>query len=395
MKLKISLSVFFILAVGSLKAQLQDVPTEPWKTYEIDSKVLGEKRQIQVYLPKGYHNAQTSYPVLYLLDGQRLFEHAVSLAKSFDQFDLTPDFIIVGLSNKYPDRFTNFNTRSSLFADFIEEEVIRNIDTEFRTNEERMIFGWEYGGGFALTLMAKKPALFDGYITASAYPVSNKIEMIDSLLTSGIDKPIKLFLSSAEGEGIVNEEATLLKNLLAQMPTENLSWEYLELANEEHRSTPYSTLYHGIKNYYYYFPMLQFATLEEFKAFGGVESVKDYYSKRAAHYGFPDEVPQWTRFSIVRNAIRDDNLEEFNRLSMLYIDEAVILSLRNNQPYELTDYLVSKGMHQEAIEVYLILLKKRPESKRLLTKLATSYEGLDNSKAAKKYQKMAEEAKEK
>ena len=35
----------------------------------IDSAVLGEKRDLVIYLPEGYQNSQDRYPVLYLTDG--------------------------------------------------------------------------------------------------------------------------------------------------------------------------------------------------------------------------------------------------------------------------------------------------------------------------------------
>ena len=390
MKLKLSVLLWSVLAMGTAKAQLHEIPTNSWKTYEIESKILKEKREIQVYLPDGYEDANTKYPVLYILDGQRLFGHAISVAKSFDQFHLTPNFIVVGITNKYPDRFNYFSSRSSTFARFLEEEVIKSVDVQFQTSDERILFGWEYGGGFALNLLASNPALFDGYILASSYPVNDKLEKLDSLLKSGLNKPVKLYFTSAEREGTVNKEAMLLKSLFEQKPVKGLTWEYLELVNEEHRSTPYSTLYHGIKSYYAYFPVLQFATLDEFKEFGGVESVKNYYLKRSEQYGFSPELPVWTRFSIVRNAIRDNNIEEFKRLYELYIDQEVILGLRNNQPYTLTDYLTENTMHEEAIKVYLVLLTKRPQSMKLLTKLADSYDAVGNRKESKKYSRMAE-----
>ncbi|NQZ76323.1 MAG: hypothetical protein HRT61_09460 [Ekhidna sp.] len=394
MKLVFSIFICFLLEIGLAKAQLSEVPLETWRTFEIDSKFLEEKRRIQVYLPNGYVDSAKGYPVLYILDGQRLFEHAVSVAKSFEQFRLTPPFIIVGISNKYPDRFSNFSSRSTLFMKFIEEEVIKNTDTKFQTTGEKLLFGWEYGGSFALEMLSNKPELFDGYILASSYPVKNKLDLLDSLLNAGLDEPINLFFSSAQGEGIVNEEALLLKDILEKTPVKDFEWQYLQLANEEHRSTPYSTLYHGIKNFYHYFPVIQFATVDEFREFGGVESVKDYYLKRSALFGFPPEVPNWTRFSIVRNAIRDDNLVEFKRLYDIYIDQDLILGLRNNQPYTLTDYFVKNDMHQAAIEVYQVLLTKRPESKILLSKLVESHKIIGNSKESKKFSRLAEKAEE-
>lgn len=43
---------------------------------EFESKILGETRKIRVYLPRGYRqHAERRYPVLYVKDGQNIFEH--------------------------------------------------------------------------------------------------------------------------------------------------------------------------------------------------------------------------------------------------------------------------------------------------------------------------------
>jgi enterochelin esterase-like enzyme len=55
------------------------------KIIQLDSKVLGEKRQIMVYLPPGYDQTSTKYPVLYLLDGRTHFQHASSTVQFLSQ----------------------------------------------------------------------------------------------------------------------------------------------------------------------------------------------------------------------------------------------------------------------------------------------------------------------
>ena len=43
------------------------------KLIKFESEVLDEERQIMVYLPTGYDQTQTTYPVLYLLDEGYLY----------------------------------------------------------------------------------------------------------------------------------------------------------------------------------------------------------------------------------------------------------------------------------------------------------------------------------
>ena len=79
------------------------------KKLTITSKILDEDRDIQIFLPESYHSNEQSYPVLYILDGQRLFTLGVSLLQSFrSEVKMSPEFIVVGINNKYPDRFSNF-----------------------------------------------------------------------------------------------------------------------------------------------------------------------------------------------------------------------------------------------------------------------------------------------
>ena len=66
----------------------------------IQSKIMNDEREIQIFLPDGYEDSDITYPVLYILDGQRYFLHAVSLQKSFIEFKQTAEFIIVGISTE-------------------------------------------------------------------------------------------------------------------------------------------------------------------------------------------------------------------------------------------------------------------------------------------------------
>ncbi|MBA3972379.1 MAG: alpha/beta hydrolase, partial [Bacteroidetes bacterium] len=63
------LIVMLVVCVARLSAQ----STKPFiigEITEITSKVLGEKRVLNIYLPEGYKaDDTTKYPVIYLLDG--------------------------------------------------------------------------------------------------------------------------------------------------------------------------------------------------------------------------------------------------------------------------------------------------------------------------------------
>ena len=83
MKRLLKYSLFFLLIltisqISFLHAQEQMEDVILGKRINFQSEVLGEERQIMVYLPTGYHQTKTKYPVLYLLDGRAHFQHASS-----------------------------------------------------------------------------------------------------------------------------------------------------------------------------------------------------------------------------------------------------------------------------------------------------------------------------
>jgi len=75
---------------------------------------LNRKRTIRVYLPGGYTTSKKRYPVLYMHDGQNLFDNATSFAGEWgvDEFmDSThlKKCIIVGIDNDGGKRMSEYN----------------------------------------------------------------------------------------------------------------------------------------------------------------------------------------------------------------------------------------------------------------------------------------------
>lgn len=152
---------------------------------EIQSKVLGEKRILNIYLPEGYQeNDSISYPVIYLLDGSANedFIHIVGLVQfnSFEWVNQVPKSIVVGIANVDRRRDFTFSTtipedkkaypttgHSDQFISFIEKELQPFIEQTYRTTNSKTIIGESLGGLLATEILFKKPALFNKYIIVS------------------------------------------------------------------------------------------------------------------------------------------------------------------------------------------------------------------------------------
>ena len=186
--------IILILAFSSnitFGQNTQTKPTETTKPFvlgvieEIQSKVLGEKRILNIYLPEGYNaNDTLKYPVIYLLDGSadEDFIHIVGLVQfnSFEWVNRVPKSIVVGIANVDRRRDFTFPTiipedkkaypttgHSDRFISFIEKELQPFIEKKYETSDSKTLIGESLGGLLATEILFKKPALFNKYIIAS------------------------------------------------------------------------------------------------------------------------------------------------------------------------------------------------------------------------------------
>jgi predicted alpha/beta superfamily hydrolase len=332
----------------------------------INSKFLKENRKIQVYLPDGYSKSNKKYPVIYLLDGQRYFLYGVTLDRLLKHFRKTPDFIVVGIDFVESKRNTTLFAGSKMFSNYIENEVVPFVNKTYRTSNKRLLFGWEFSGGFGLATLMSKPGLFDGYILSSPYPLTNKMDKFKEF--AGKQNKLNTFLyfsDAGEAELPVTEGTKELANFLKKNTT-SLRWGYKSLKGEEHISTKYSTLHHGIKEYFENYVQLNFKDLNEFNSKGGVASVRAYYEKRSRLYEISTEIIPAIRYNYIRLAVRADNYDEFSKLSKEFnLKDLVSNRLRPSLLCAFGEYYIKKNKKKEAKIFYKILIKRFPKSERV------------------------------
>lgn len=360
------------------------------KTYILQSQALKESREIKIYLPQGYDKSDKKYPVLYILDGQKFFLYGVNLQQLFNFRKYTPDFIVVGITNTYPQRFSHFNSGAAKFINFIEKDVLSYVDKNFRTSQTRILFGWEYAGALVVQLMTDVPQLFDAYIAASPFPIKeNRLKRLSNRLLETPDFNRFFYFSVAQDEGMVNDGANDLNTMLLEKSPNTMDWFYKILVDEEHTSTPFSTLYQGIKKYYATYPELQFKNLEKYYQAGGMKYVEDYHKQRAQKFGFSIELSNWTKFTLIRNAIRADDFDQFEIFMKTFKSESFITGLRGTRPYGIAEYYEKHKKFNNAIDIYTLLMNKNPELAQPLKSLGDVYTLLkDKNKADEYYEKI-------
>ena len=65
----------------------------------VESKILRQKRDIKIQLPRNYNsNSEKTYPVIYVLDGDYLFEPVAGNVDYFSYWEDMPEAIVVGIN---------------------------------------------------------------------------------------------------------------------------------------------------------------------------------------------------------------------------------------------------------------------------------------------------------
>jgi len=143
---------------------------------------LNRTRRIWAYLPKGYATSKKSYPVIYMHDGQNLFneqtapfgEWGVDEAIDTLQTKFKKEAIIIGIDNGGDKRMVEYNPYDNAqfgkgegdkYVDFLALTLKPYIDKTFRTRKDSahtFIAGSSMGGLISLYAVAKYPNVFGG-----------------------------------------------------------------------------------------------------------------------------------------------------------------------------------------------------------------------------------------
>ncbi|WP_281560528.1 alpha/beta hydrolase-fold protein [Thalassomonas sp. RHCl1] len=351
---------------------------------EIESKILNQSRNIQIYLPANYHSAKQSYPVLYMLDGQNYFFHGVTYQKTLKFVQKTPDFIVVGIDMDIRKRRELLGYQSPMFLRFLKDELIPHIDSSYRTSKERILFGWEMAGGFATQVMAETN-LFDAYLLASPTHISKqRIETITPKIKSYKKDAPYLYFTQGEYESFADD----FNALLTDIAPEDLNWQYTRLVNDDHHTTPYQTIYQGLRNFFSDYPPMKFYTLNDFVEFGGMQKLKEVYKSRGQRYDISQEIHDRTQFSLLITAIKEDNLESFDN----FLTEFTKFTDEISFPVWGSDWAQFYMKHEAFNKARVVLdkaLAQFPESAILHADMSDALVGLNKKVKAKSHMKKA------
>ena len=175
-------------------APLNQSVTGDLRLHEFRSRIFRNTRMLRVWLPPRYDtpdNSARHYPVLYLNDGQNLFDRATAFAGVEWQVDETADrlirqevivpLIIVGIDNAQGERikeylpFRSFNPPilrplGKRYPNFLINEVIPFVCERYRVArgpENSALGGSSLGALISLYTVIQRPEVFGGLLLES------------------------------------------------------------------------------------------------------------------------------------------------------------------------------------------------------------------------------------
>jgi len=248
------------------------IEVETWKDFTTPSrtKITGnvkyfrnmagegiKTRDVIIWLPPSYEtNPKARYPVLYMHDGQNLFDPTMSFTAFDWQIDEWADsliksgtmkeILVVGIYNT-DDRESEYSNsqKGQAYMNFIIQELKPFIDAQFRTKpgaENTATMGSSMGGLISFLLVWQYPSVFSqaGCLSpAFIYKEFNAVQMVQAY--EGDPKSIRIYMDNG-GVGLEKMLQPGCDKMLTALQQkgfalgENLAWFYDEHAEHNEQA---------------------------------------------------------------------------------------------------------------------------------------------------------------
>lgn len=199
-----------------------------------ESFKLQERRQVQYYIPEDY-SPDKLYPLVIVLDGERLFDQVVTISKYYSKYQGMPEVLVVGIDQEAGDlRWEDcaFEPDSGLptdkgkqFYEFIGLEIIPYMVSAYRVAPFKMFVGYDITANFGNFYLFKEQSLFNAYVSISPLLAPEMESRVPARL-SELGGPIFYHLIT---EGVPSEDLSRIASLdsnLKQIEKDGLYYYY-------------------------------------------------------------------------------------------------------------------------------------------------------------------------
>ncbi|MEO8110266.1 MAG: alpha/beta hydrolase-fold protein [Ginsengibacter sp.] len=201
---------------------------------------LDRSRRVWLYLPTGYFTSEKKYPVLYMHDGQNLFDEATSYAGEWgvDEFldsifsSGKKEVIVVGIDNGLQKRMTEYNPYSyqkfgkgegDEYVDFLVKDLKPYIDKHYHTLPDKKntyIAGSSMGGLISLYAVLKYPDKFGGAgIFSPAFWTASGIDGMVLSYAKSVNSRLFFYAGAKEGKSMLPDMHRIAKEIRKHSPS--------------------------------------------------------------------------------------------------------------------------------------------------------------------------------
>jgi len=297
--------------------------------YSFKSSVLDEEREIFISLPENYEYSAHHYPVIYVMDAEFLFDLTRSMVVIRAARNYMPESIIVGIANNtgkrinmalelYDDNGSPFFYgdnlgQTSRYLKFFRNELIPNIEKQFRVNSHRTIIGMSPTFGPVLQAFWSEPDLFSGYIVLAAEigkKLKSGVTVGDKLIKAISDKNranASIYIGTGSRDIIKRgvKEAALYVDIPAKLKNtsnKNIRYKFEIVHDEDHYGMSIPGIQHGLETIYAR-EIWNVNYREFWNSSDPAQALKDKYQALSEHYGFKI-IPIEKSFHSINNMLK-------------------------------------------------------------------------------------------
>lgn len=237
------------------------------EAYILRSRILREDRTLYIYLPRDYESSQMLNPVIYLLDGDRLFNYTAATVDYYINTYRIPPMIVVGIEST--DRRRDFTPTAGsdrvgrpatgggadVFLRFMKEELFPYIEGNYQTMQYRAIIGHSLGGLFVIHALLSDPCLFGAYMALSPFLAWDNGVLVrrTEIFFKETRSMNKLLFVASESMSRERQVSPMedFAHLLKTCCPEGLEWEYKLYEGSDHMNLPVLGIPEGLD---FFFP---------------------------------------------------------------------------------------------------------------------------------------------
>lgn len=288
------------------------VPAGP-EQVTIASTRLKEDRPVLVYLPESYRHTSDRYPVLIVVDGDgpgaKRAMAVVNLLSDLTRGEI-PELLVITIPNTNRTRDLRPaappgmkaaasagapaapEANARVFLEFIEFELLPEIDRRYRTHPVRFLHGSSSGGIFGVFAFVERPELFRGIVASSpSFWIDDKvwIPRFERSLSTRPATPQWLYVSAGEFDHpTISEPIPKVEAILRAGAPASLSWQVEVLKGCDHQSAEPAALTQGLRHLFAKFdaPHAKVAAMT-------IDDLRRHYASVSVRYGWPARPPMW------------------------------------------------------------------------------------------------------